>query len=141
MAALMSGSARLRLPGAGTRLGRWAALYLQDRRRRRAGGSVVVPPPAITNGFSDWGRTENGWADVILDWTFDAGTLPVGVFELWWMREAVDPDFSLVATIPSNQREYYHVMVTQTPVFAYYRLRYRNGSVFGPFSDDYGVDV
>ena len=35
MAALMPGSARLSLPGAAGRLGRWAVLHLQERRRKR----------------------------------------------------------------------------------------------------------
>lgn len=44
----------------------------QKRRRAQAAGAgLVVPAPLITNGYTDWGRTEEGWADVIIEFTFD----------------------------------------------------------------------
>jgi len=50
----------------------WWAMRSQKRRRAQAGGSgLVVPAPVITNGYTDWGRTEEGWADVIIEFTFD----------------------------------------------------------------------
>jgi len=67
--------------------------------------------------------------------------LPLSVFEIWRMREAVDTDYQLLATTPSSQRVYYHVLVTDTGVVGFYKLRYVNGAVVGPFSEEYSVDT
>jgi hypothetical protein len=113
----------------------------QKRRRAHAAASVNVPAPVVTNGFADWGRTLGGWADVLLDFTFADPGLPLAVFEIWWRRETIDAEFHLVGTTSSVQRSYIHQLATSTPVFAFYKLRYVNGGVVGPFSEELGVDI
>jgi len=95
----------------------------------------------ITDGYSEWDRTLAGWADVILSFTFDGTGLPDAVFEIWWRREALDSVFSFVGTTSSSVRLYYHVNATQTPVFAFYKMRYVSDGIIGPFSEEFGVDV
>ena len=112
----------------------------QKRRRERA-WVPVAPAPVFTGGVPDWNRTVPGWADVLLDFTFDGAAVPVATFELWWMRESIDPEYSLLVTIPSTERHYYQEKVTTTPIFIFYKMRYRNGAVVGPFSGECGVDM
>lgn len=63
MAALMSGSARLSLPGAAGRLGRWAVLHLQERRRKRFRTSNVPVAPTGLTVFEDGADAYLNWED------------------------------------------------------------------------------
>jgi len=125
-------------PGLTRRLQVWWALRLQKVRRT---APTQIPAPVIMTGGAEWNRSWDGWADVILQFDFDSGYLPAATFEIWWMREALDVDFALLTTIASSDRIFYHVNVTSVPIFIYYKMRYRNGSVLGPFCEPCGVDV
>lgn len=63
MALAASPSARLRLPGGASRLGRWVALRLGDRRRKRRSGSGVPNAPASLALVDDGVHINLTWQD------------------------------------------------------------------------------
>ena len=121
----------------------WLAVWLQQRRRRRQFGSSGLTPgaPVITNGLFDNDATTPGYADAVIDFTFDDAGLPVGTFEVWGASEGTGWEFALLDTIPSTARSYRQVNAVPTDVQATValELRYRHGAVIGPFSDPYYV--
>lgn len=122
-----------------SRLRTWRVLDAERRRRTRCG--LHYPAPIITNGLADFHRTYDGWADVTLDFTFDGALVPIGTIEVWWRREAIDEYFSFVGTIPSTAVQFIHIRSTDIPLFVIYIMRYRNGALIGPFSEEFGVDM
>jgi hypothetical protein len=119
---------------------RGIALWLQSRRRTR-NPARLVGVPIINNSLGDWNRTVDGWADVIIEFRFDSGNLPLATFEFWSMQDDVGASYALAGVMPSNERTFIQVQATNASVFIWYKLRYRNGSMIGPFSDEFGVDV
>src|SRR5437660_7203949 len=77
--------------GARFSLRSWVALFLQERRRYRAEGGGVPAAPVITGYSWVWDQTEPGWVDVSLDFTFDHGTLPPAIIEVWFQKEGNNP--------------------------------------------------
>ena len=103
---------------------------------------AVAPPnaPVITDGGYEWGPTPGGEAaDVWIDWTFDYGVYPVADMEVWM---SVDQnDYSLLATVPSNNNHYLILAATEGESDYWFKIRYRNGATVGPFSDVFHVGV
>lgn len=133
MATLATRSGRLRLPGAASRLGRWVTLHLQERRRARRTSPAA---PVITGGEREWDETQVGWADALIDWAFDHGTYPVATLEIWLARDSSDWEFELVTAVPSWTWGYRHSCVSQIEETLLYKMRYRDGSIIGPFSNE-----
>ena len=105
---------------------------------------VSAPParpaaPVIVSGEAEWNETEEGWADGLIDWTFAHGSYPVATFELFVMHDATDDGFSLLTTVPSNSEGYRDGKATQLDEFLFYKMRYCNGTVIGPFSNVFEI--
>ena len=114
-------------------LATWTALYLQARRRARA--AVAAPPlaaPVILGAVTQWDASVPGWADVTLTLAFNHGSWPVATLEIFWTLDGGAE--GLAGTVASTATSYGHGSVTQGESSLVYRARYRDGSVFGPFS-------
>ena len=114
------------------------AIKLQKRRRKR------IPAPAapvIIHGDFEWDETEEGWADGVMDFSFDHGSFPVASFEVWWAKASDNFQYSLVNTIPSSVEDYRHERATDVPDTLRYKIRYRNGETLGPFSNEREIIV
>ena len=133
MRASKSGSTR----GARFSLRSWVALFLQERRRYRAEGGGVPAAPVITGSAWEWGQTEAGWVDIYMEFTFDHGAFPVATLEVW-AHDLNNAD-RVVAVLPSDQTSWWHNHVAEDATTFYYRMRYVNGPVVGPFSNEIGV--
>jgi hypothetical protein len=138
MALLTRAGVQGKRPWTANRLGAWWAVQRQKRRRNALS---QIRAPVIVSGGAEWNRSWDGWADVILYFDFDGGYLPAATLEIWWMREWQDVDFGLLTAVPSSDRVFHHVNVTSVSGCADYKMRYRNGSVLGPFCESYMVDI
>ena len=116
----------------------WWALRSQKRRRKGAGVSVA---PVITNGWVSWGDTQEGWADVYLEFTFDQGNLPAATFEVWRSAYWDGRSAVLLGTVPSTLRSYHDSLAADVESNFVYAVRYLNGSVVGPFSNWYEISL
>jgi hypothetical protein len=117
----------------------WVASWVQDRRRGRQQLAPTPNAPAITTGGYEWGATDPAWADVFIEWSFDHGSFPVASIELW-----VSFDFgayNLLDTVGSAEPSYYISMASNNEKIFDFKMRYRNGGIIGPFSNEYRVDV
>ena len=104
----------------------------------------MVPAPAapvIIHGDFEWDETAEGWADGVLDFSFDHGTFPVASFEIWWAKASNNFQYSLVLTIPSSSESWRHESATHAPDTLRYKTRYRSGEVLGPFSSEREIVV
>jgi len=116
----------------------WLALDAQKRRRARL--QPVDPPPAVPNapvlltGNYQWNRTSPGYADVMLTWSFEHGSFPVASLEIW--ANVNTAGYQQLATVPSNTTSIVSPNATNVPIFVRVKLRYRNGSTVGPFSNE-----
>ena len=116
----------------------WWAMRCQKRRRKGGTPVVVVNAPFIHDGGYSWDEFEPQWANTYVAWTFLQPELPVGTFEVWCQWGTSD---ELVATVPGSDRVCYLSHVTMGEQTYFYRVRYRDGDVIGPFSNVYQVDV
>jgi hypothetical protein len=83
---------------------------------------------------------DEGWRDAYIEWTFDLGNSPPGNLEVW-ERDVNNADH-VVATLPIEQRSFWHYSVNTDPIDAYYRVRYIYGlDVVGPFSNEFLVHL
>lgn len=113
----------------------WA---IRSQKRRRVGGGVLPNAPVIYDGWSERDEFEPDWGSTWIAWTFDPGAFPIGTFEVWCQWGVHD---QMVATVSGSDRELYRSKVCQGEEVLYYRVRYVNGSVVGPFSNVFRVDV
>ena len=103
------------------------------QKRRRAAAVPVVPAPVITSLDSVPDETQDHWVDIHLAFTFNGTGLPVATFQIWMSSN--DGPFVLVDTIPSTALTYHHVRAFEDgPSHYVYKMRYRDGSVEGPYS-------
>ena len=117
----------------------WLAMRSQKLRRRRAVAGAGLPVAVITGAEFGWDITEPGWADVTLYWTADTSGWSGGSFEVWCqIGEARE---QLVGTAWWSDRAFEHVQASDGENTLVYRLRFRNGSDVGAFSDTYAVEV
>ena len=116
------------------RLRVWLALRRQKQRRH----STPQPTaPYNLAGSFEWDETEVGRADALFDWQFDHGNCPVATFEIWWKSaNGTGWVWTLLTTIPSSQIGYRHPSAVGPEAWVFYKLRYVNGAVVGPFSAD-----
>jgi hypothetical protein len=123
-------------------------LYLQERREKRAAADAAPagPPspaaPVITTGTVNWDVTTVGWADVDITYTFAYGTFPVANLEVWLAKASGGYVYSLLATIASSTGgDFVQTNASSATDTFRYKMRYKNGSVLGPFSNVYSVDI
>jgi hypothetical protein len=116
------------------RLRIWLALQQQKRRRH----STPQPTaPYNLSGTFEWDATDVGRADALIDFAFDQGSLPVATFEIWWKSQiGTGWVWTLLTTISSSLRGYRHPSAVGSEAWVFYKLRYVNGAVIGPFSAD-----
>jgi hypothetical protein len=139
MATLTARTARLRLPGAGTRLGRWVALHLEDRRRNRVGRAPAPPAPVITGGGLVVSEVDPLWLDAIVNFTFDGTGLPAGALEVQGCLGSAYGAWETRLTVPVGATQFRDDMIFTNQNDVYYRMRFVSDSVTGPFSDEYLV--
>jgi len=120
----------------------WLAIFLQDRRRLRQ--QALVPPPVpnapvLLTGTYQWNRTSPGYADVMLTWSFDPGSFPVAFIEFW---AGINSSSSQqLGTVASNITNLSYPNATAYPIYVRVKMRYRNGSVIGPFSNELLINI
>jgi hypothetical protein len=99
----------------------------------------ALPPPnapVISDGGYECGDET---VDLWIDWTFDYGVYPVADMEIW-----ISPnlsDYSLRATVPSNNNHYVIAEVVEGDADFWFKIRYRNGAAVGPFSDVFHIGI
>lgn len=120
---------------------RWVSRWLVERRRLRLAAAVVEEPnaPVITDGGFGWDVTTPGWADLWWNWTFDHGDYPVANLELY--LKIAGGDFALLDTVASSVWLKEYPEATQDETAFQLQVRYRNGAVFGPFSNIFEIEV
>jgi hypothetical protein len=117
----------------------WAARCQKLRRQRSQAGPLVVPAPVITDGYYLWDETEPGWADAMVLFSFDDPGLPVATFEIYVSFEVGDGSFGFWESISSTVRGFRQNLVFTGQNGVIYKLRYRNGDVIGPFSEEFDI--
>jgi hypothetical protein len=70
---------------------------------------------------------------------FTHGAAPVASIEVW-RRVDIEPE-ELIATVPSSQVSFYDSTAVRGETELTYKVRYRNGDTFGPFSNEYLINV
>ena len=112
----------------------WLALRRQKQRRH----STLQPSaPYNLTGTFEWDTTVVGRADSLIDFAFDPGTLPEATFEIWWKSaNGTGWVWTLLTTISSSVRSYRHCSAVGAEAWVFYKVRYVNGAVIGPFSPD-----
>ena len=130
---------RIKSWAAARRVQGWIKAWLQDRRRSRQETESPLTAPVINSGSFEWGVSEPEYADVWFDWTFAHGSAPVASIEVWRSVNG-EPD-ELIATVPSSHVSFYHSTAIREEAQLTYKVRYRNGDTFGPFSNEYLIDV
>jgi hypothetical protein len=130
---------RIKSWAAARRFQGWLTTWLQDRRRSRQVTESPLAAPVIHSGNFEWGLSEPEYADVWVDWAFAHGAAPVANIEVW-RRVNIEPE-ALIATVPSSHVSFYDSTVVREEAEVTYKVRYRNGATFGPFSNEFVVDV
>ena len=102
----------------------------------------AAPPtpnaPVITGGGYTWEGTEPGWFDAWLEWTFDHGSYPVAQIEI---HQSVNGGpYYLAAVVSSDADGASLPQVADSETTFRYQVRYRDGTVYGPFSNEWVVD-
>jgi hypothetical protein len=83
-----------------------------------------------------WDQSTPGAADIYIEWSFDHGSFPVGSIQVWLRRQG-DSGSVLLVTVPGNYTDYWHNAAgSDSSERLYYKLRYVNDSVVGPFSEE-----
>lgn len=115
--------------------------YAQSRHRGGANSNPPVPAPVIDSGDFSIGTTSPGWADVQIYWTFDPAPYPDADIEIWEANGYAGLVYTLIDTIPSTANSYIQPLVADADDRANYRIRYVNGGLQGPFSNDFYVEI
>lgn len=120
-------------------MGRWA----QSRHRGGGGASApaAVPAPVIESGDFSIGSTQPGWADVQIFWAFNPSPYPDATLEIWEGNGFSGVVYSLIATVPSTDDSYIQTLVADADDRANYKMRYVDGAVIGPWSNDFFVEI
>jgi hypothetical protein len=118
----------------------WAMRCQKQRRARDAGSQPAAPAPVITDGVCVWRGGSPDVGDAELTFTFADPGLPVGLFDVYAERRGIEQSFSLVATCPSTERSIEVSGIFTEQIIIAFEIRYRNGSVVGPFSAEFEVD-
>jgi hypothetical protein len=130
---------RIKSWAAARRVQGWLTGWLQDRRRSRQETESPLTAPVIHSGSFEWGVSEPEYADVWFEWTFAHGSAPSASIEVW--RRVNGEPYEPIATVPSSHASFYHSTAIREEAQLTYKVRYRNGDMFGPFSNEYIIDV
>ena len=121
----------------------WAAR--RQKRRRRAQAPPVETPAAPVINYSEYGVNENDPErfDILIAWLpYPHGSFPVAVIEVWGYQGWGAPSFELVGSVASSpERSFIHYLAASGDDAWTYKARYRNGSVYGPFSNEWVVET
>ena len=110
----------------------WWVARLQKRRRKLPAPAA----PVITDGWVEWDATQVGWADVWLMYTFQHGAFPQANLEMWMAKASGGWVYTLLMTFLSTEIDtFMHASATNTSETFRYKMRYRDDTLFGPFSD------
>jgi len=121
----------------GRRFSLWPRIDLLLEKRRRKRAAVARPnAPVITNGTYD-SATDPQWFDGVITFTFQHGTFPNAMFEVWFSLDYTS--YMRVGTIPSTSTTYRHARAAQGEDDLRYQLRYVNNSIVGRFSNEYEI--
>jgi hypothetical protein len=122
------------------RLRDWFAMRMQRRRRRNSTAPhVVIPAPVLDLEAVEWGGTEDGWADVVVNVSMDATGLPWGVIEFYVL---LDSDYVMLVELAPAEGGYRHEKVTQIYGEEWtYVARFRTGDDVGPMSQQLVVEI
>ncbi|HOF72329.1 MAG TPA: hypothetical protein PLN97_13510 [Verrucomicrobiota bacterium] len=128
--------------GLSPRLRAWWAMRCQKRRRARGGPVPVPAAPQIVFGEAVPSNDYEGWFDLSILWApYPHGSFPVGEMEIWGHHGWGPPAYVLVGTQPSwPERLFTHEKAVEGEDAWTYKVRYRNGSVYGPFSNEFLVE-
>ena len=122
----------------------WWAMRCQKRRRRARTEETEVPAAPVIN-YSEYGVNENDPErfDILIAWQpYPHGSFPVAVIEVWGYQGWGAPSFELVGSVPSGpERSFIHYLAASGDDAWTYKARYRNGSVYGPFSNEFVVET
>jgi hypothetical protein len=105
---------------------------LKHARQRRGGAGI--PAPVLTDSEASLGTTAEGWFDITVHFTFSGEAAAEAVVEVWEWDEV----YSLrqVGAAPISDHLFVQTKVSEVYGTFYYRVRYRCGSVVGPFSNE-----
>ena len=122
----------------------WWALRCQKRRRLAQPPPVETPAAPVIN-YSEYGVNENDPErfDILITWLpYPHGSFPVAVIEVWGYQGWGEPLFQLLGSVVSSpERSFIHYAAASGDDAWTYKVRYRNGSVYGPFSNEWVVET
>jgi hypothetical protein len=118
----------------------WWAMRSQKRRRHSAGAPPEPPPlPVVTLSNGNY-SVSGGLVSSTFDISVDHKTWPVASLEIWFSRNSTS-NYAVLATVGSDAESFSHPAITDSEDILYYKARYRNGDVLGPFSEQLEIDV
>jgi len=122
----------------------WWALRCQKRRRQARAEEPEVPAAPVIY-FSEYGVGEYDPEryDILIAWMpYPHGSFPVAVIEVWGYEGWGEPSFQLLGTVVSSPSvPFVHYGAASGDDAWTYKVRYRNGSVYGPFSNEWLVET
>lgn len=126
------------------RLRAWWAVRLQ-KRRRHAQPAAEETPAAPVIYFGEYGVNESDPErfDIVIAWEqYPHGSFPVAVMEVWGYQGWGEPSFGLVGSVASApERSFIHYAAASGEDAWTYKVRYRNGALCGPFSNEFLVET
>jgi hypothetical protein len=116
----------------------WWAMRSQKRRRHGGAPADLPPLPVVTlsNGSYEW---SGGLVSASFDIAVDHKTWPSANLEIWFALGS--PSFALLATVGSGLGSFTHPAITDSEAVLYYKARYLDGDVVGPFSEVLEIDA
>jgi hypothetical protein len=96
--------------------------------------------PEIVSGDYSWGTTEEGFADVTLNFTFDQGSLPTSILEVWY-RVGESGSYQGLDSVASDAGTFYHTLAATSETTLFYKMRYVYNDIVGPFSEEWAVGI
>jgi hypothetical protein len=118
----------------------WWAMRSQKRRRHATSPPVdppALPVVALSNGnFSVSGSLVSSSFDI----TVDHKTWPTASLEIWFAMNSPS-SYALLSIVGSTAENFSHPAITDSEAILYYKARYQNGDIVGPFSDDLEIDI
>ena len=98
-----------------------------------------VAAPVIDESSYGWNGGDPAYADIEIGFSFNHGSYPPASLEVWVSRDG--GEFVMVAAVDSFNSYFLYDHATENEASFDFKLRYVNGSVVGPFSNVYVVDV
>ena len=102
-------------------------------------------PAAPVIYYSEYGVNEYDPEryDILISWqVYPHGSFPVAVIEVWGYQGWGEPSFQLLGTVVSSpERSFTHFSAASGDDAWTYKVRYRNGAVYGPFSNEFLVET